>query len=272
MHSKNLNMQDYWEHQSEHFLNSDNEGFGAVIYSGMPVWFNAFYDRFQIKSFYKLVDGLNLKEKKALDIGCGVGRWCFHLKSLDAHVTGIDFESARLNKANSTPRSKDITFRQMSATSLSFKNSSFDFCNSITVLHHIPYEEKKLAIKELCRVTKNGGYISIIELINMHDNAPHVYPWPLHRWQQEFENNGCKLVKKIGVEYAPIPRFLRALKYHLGTQQDTIKRESSSVNLSKIEWLILRVAIILSYPVETICFKIIPSQFAQQGGLLFVKE
>jgi ubiquinone/menaquinone biosynthesis C-methylase UbiE len=272
MSSKNLNMKKYWENQSKHFLNTDQEGFGAVIYSGMPIWFNAFYDRYQIKSFTRLVGDLKLKDKKALDIGCGVGRWCFQLKRLGASATGIDFELERLKKARSNPNMKDIKFMNMSATNLSFKDESFHLSNSITVLHHIPYEEKKLAIKELSRVTKTGGYISIIELINTRDKAPHVYPWSIQRWQQEFENYGFRLIKKVGVEYAPIPRFLRFLKYRLGTPQDKIKRETSSVQLSKIEWLILRIAIAISYPLEAICVKFVPPQFAQQGGLLFIKE
>jgi 2-polyprenyl-3-methyl-5-hydroxy-6-metoxy-1,4-benzoquinol methylase len=185
MSSKNLNMKKYWENQSKHFLNTDQEGFGAVIYSGMPIWFNAFYDRYQIKSFTRLVGDLKLKDKKALDIGCGVGRWCFQLKRLGASATGIDFELERLKKARSNPNMKDIKFMNMSATNLSFKDESFHLSNSITVLHHIPYEEKKLA---------------------------------------------------------------------------------------KIEWLILRIAIAISYPLEAICVKFVPPQFAQQGGLLFIKE
>jgi ubiquinone/menaquinone biosynthesis C-methylase UbiE len=266
------NMMKYWENQSKHFLNSDDEGFGAVIYSGMPVWFNAFYDHFQKKAFYKLVGNSISKDRRALDIGCGIGRWCFRLKSLGAIAYGIDFEIARLKKAKSNPSAKGIIFREMSASNLLFKNNFFDFCNSITVLHHIPYEEKSRAIKEICRVTKKGGRISIIELINTHDSAPHVFPWPLKKWQDEFEKNGCKLIKTIGVEYAPLPRALRSIKYHLGARQETIKRESSRVNLNKLEWIILRIAILLSYPIEAFCTKVLPPRFAQQGGLLFIKE
>ena len=45
----------------------------------------------------------------------------------------------------------------MSVNKLDFDDESFDFVNSVTVLQHIPYKEKREAIKEICRVTKKRG-------------------------------------------------------------------------------------------------------------------
>jgi ubiquinone/menaquinone biosynthesis C-methylase UbiE len=270
MKENNIDMEKYWSNQSDSFLTSKDAGLGAVLYSGMPAWFNKFYDKFQNKAFDDLVHSLDLNNKKALDVGCGVGRWAIKIKKRGADVTGIDFEIDRLKDAKLNPFAKGIKFEQMSASKMIYKNNTFDFSNSITVLQHIPYEEKIKAIQEMCRVTKKGGYIAIIELTDTFDDAEHVFPWPLKSWQEEFEKNGCQLVKSIGNEYAPLPRTLRRLKY-LITKKKTISRQRGQVHLNKLEWITLRIVILLSYPIETICIKLLPPKLARHGGMLFKK-
>lgn len=158
----------------------------------------------------------------------------------------------------------------MSVNKLDFDDESFDFVNSVTVLQHIPYKEKREAIKEICRVTKKGGYISIIELIDMFDDAPHVFPLPYAKWVKEFENNKCKLVRTNGCEYSPLLRLLRYLQYLL-TRKKIINREDGKVKIGRFKWLILRAVILLSFPIEEICIKIFPARFARHGAFLFKK-
>jgi ubiquinone/menaquinone biosynthesis C-methylase UbiE len=270
MSNKNTNMEGYWVNQSDHFLHSDSKGLGAVLYSGMPMWFNKFYDQYQTQAFEALTQGLSLKGKRVLDVGCGVGRWSFRLKRLGAQVTGIDFERDRLRQAESNPNAKGIKFVQMSATKMNFGDQSFDLCNSITVLQHIPYGEKEKAIAEMCRVTAKGGYLTVIELIDAFDDAAHVFPWPIERWVAEFEKHGCRLVKTIGNEYAPLPRLLRRIKFML-THKKTISREGGRINLSKPESAVLRLIILMSYPIEWVCVRILPPNLARHGGFLFEK-
>ena len=50
-----------------------------------------------------------------------------------------------------------------SGEKLNFRDESFDLTFSITVLHHIPYNKKEKMIKEMCRVTRKGGYTAIME-------------------------------------------------------------------------------------------------------------
>ena len=57
-------MKDYWSKISDQYLNSDNLGWGTVLYTSMPLWFNKFFDYFQRKSFNNLIKGFNFQNKK----------------------------------------------------------------------------------------------------------------------------------------------------------------------------------------------------------------
>lgn len=263
-----FNMDKYWKELSEQYLDSDELGWGAVLYAGMPVWFNKFFNYFQQKAFNDLTGDVNFQGRRVLDVGCGTGRWCLLLKKKGCNVVGIDLERKRLEKAEGNPKLENIDFRQMSVESLDFKDASFDFVNSVTVLQHIPYREKKEAIKEICRVTKKEGHILIMELVDMFDDAPHVFPLSSKDWIGEFQKNGCQLVKMVGYEYSPLLRTLRYLQYLL-IGKKTIHKEAGKVKIGRFEWLVLRIVILLSYPIEEICVRFSPAQFARHGVFLF---
>lgn len=263
-------MNKYWKRLSQQYLNSDHLSWGSVLYLGMPLWFNKFFDYFQKKSFNNLTKNICFSNKVVLDVGCGIGRWCLLLKKKGSYVVGIDLEKEKLNKAKADVLLKDIKFKQMSLEKLKFNNETFDFVNSVTVLQHIPYNRQDLAVQEICRVTKKGGYISIIELIDMFDDAPHVFPLAYKDWIKKFNNNGCKLIKAMGCEYTPVLRLLRYLQYLL-TRKKTINRKSGKVKISRLNWLILKIAILVSYPIESVCVAVCPPRFARHGAFLFLK-
>lgn len=100
------------------------------------------------------VDGVG----RALDDGCGSGRYTLSLKALGCkNVTGIDVSPdsvALATKMNSFPEQK-VKFMQGSVLELPFENDAFDFVFSNGVLHHTLSTEKGLA--EIYRVLKKGG-------------------------------------------------------------------------------------------------------------------
>lgn len=95
---------------------------------------------------------------RALDDGCGSGRYSFALKKLGCkYVAGIDVsaESVKLaRKMNPFPASK-VSFVRGSVLGLPFKDGTFDFVFSNGVLHHTSSTEKGL--NEIYRVLKKGG-------------------------------------------------------------------------------------------------------------------
>ncbi len=265
---KIIDMKSHWENDSNNYQNIDEEDLGLVCYVGMPYWFNKFMDKFQKKSFNELIKGISLKNKKILDIGCGVGRWCLYFNKFSNKVTGIDIDKIRLKKAKL--KNDKTTFLQMFANKLSFKSNSFDFINSITVLQHIPYNKKFLAIQEIGRVTKKGGYVLIIELIDINDDAKHIFPMTKKEWITKFETEGFKLIKQNGYEYIPLLRILRWIQFKT-IGRKTIKKESGKIKLSRLEFFILRLIVYISYPIESFCSSFISNKHARHGGFLFLK-
>lgn len=47
-------------------------------------------------------------------------------------------------------------------------------------------------IKEMCRVTKGGGNIIIIEDIKQPKDSFNMFSHPINEWKNLFEENGCQ--------------------------------------------------------------------------------
>ena len=107
----------------------------------------------QIKDFFG-----NINNKKVLDVGCGKGRFAKQLRDRfpGAEVTGVDLSEKLLE---SVP--KEIPKFQGTILNLPFSDNQFDCVYCIETLEHAVRIEK--AIGELCRVTKDGGKIAIID-------------------------------------------------------------------------------------------------------------
>ena len=109
------------------------------------------------------------KGHRVLDIGCGVGRWSSRLLKLNASVVGIDFSESMIKEAEKRQQASNSNNRAefviATAQDLPFKDSTFDYILSVTVLQHIvDDEEVKKAASEMIRVVRPGGKIIILEV------------------------------------------------------------------------------------------------------------
>ena len=92
-----------------------------------------------------------------LDAGCGV---CSHLLSLNCgEKVGLDILLGNLTVAKN--RSKKLRLIRGDVESLPFKDGTFDAVLIVSVLHHVPNHE--LALNEICRVIREGGYLFIAD-------------------------------------------------------------------------------------------------------------
>lgn len=103
---------------------------------------------------------------KVLEGGCGVGAQTAILakKSPRAHFTSVDISEKCLHMAESLSRKSglsNVAFRQADLLALPFDNASFDHVFVCFVLEHL--ERPLEALKELRRVLKPGGTITVIE-------------------------------------------------------------------------------------------------------------
>lgn len=269
-------MQEYWEEfykKAEEKLGEDGLGIYSVCYAGQSSWRNKFTDWLQNGTFQRLLNKCgSLEGKKALDIGTGAGRWATRLLERGLKVTAID-SNERIIERNKR-LFPEIDFRNMLITALGFEDNHFDLVTSVTVLHHIPYEKQKEAIREITRVTKQGKYILILESINTNSALPTMFANSPARWTELFGENGCKKLASVGHEYIPLISAASHLghphRHSVKTRASTSAREHRTAS-PRLFRVAERGIILISYPVEIFCQHIVPGHFARQAGILFQK-
>ena len=120
----------------------------------------SFFRRANLKFKETLGD---VKNKKILDVGCGIGALSFYLAQKGAIVTGIDLSKNSIEscKKGAKLRGLNIEFREMNALIPDFEDESFDMIVGSRVIHHLPNLE--LFFKMCIRLLKHNGYIAFIE-------------------------------------------------------------------------------------------------------------
>jgi SAM-dependent methyltransferase len=111
------------------------------------------------------------KKGKILDIGCGYGRTTKPLFDMGYDVVGIDIVPKMIGDAKK--ENPQIDFRIMSATSLDFPDSYFDYAifsfNGIDYIY--PESRRFEALKEIYRVLKPGGLF----VLSSHNKASYFF-------------------------------------------------------------------------------------------------
>lgn len=94
-----------------------------------------------------------------LDVGCGFGQDCILFSKLGCFAVGIDVSKDFLHMKK-TVKSFSCEFIRASAFRLPFRNESFDTAVSYSSIEHCKANYLEW-IKEMKRVTKRGGYITL---------------------------------------------------------------------------------------------------------------
>lgn len=203
----------YWEERARHFGASPG-GWKAVCYLGMPEIYNRLFHRLQ-----KTALNRELKLDKNivfLEFGCGVGRWLQKISHQVKAFHGLDVSPSMLYHAQNRLKDsgiKNAYLSQFDGCRIPYRNFSFDVTLIITVLIHI-IESSQLdhVIKELCRVTKPGGRILVLESF-----APKSIPSPSHvKFRPEaelielFRNSGWGIQSSLSVyPFRPKERWIK---------------------------------------------------------------
>lgn len=115
----------------------------------------------------RLIDYINpINIHFILDIGTGNGDFIETLSELfpEAAITGVDPSEEALTEASKRFIKPSFSFHQMEAEHLQFEDDMFDLSTLSNALHHLGYPENSL--REMKRVTKEGGWIVISEIIS----------------------------------------------------------------------------------------------------------
>ncbi|HZA57114.1 MAG TPA: metalloregulator ArsR/SmtB family transcription factor [Candidatus Udaeobacter sp.] len=135
------------------------------------------------------------------DVGCGTGTLTFELARFAQTVIGVDLSQEMLRRARNFTkerRLRNVDFRRGDALKLPLESRSVDASFCVMVLHFLSDPER--AIAELCRITRPGGAVILVDLVQ--HNQQWMREQMAHRWlgfdrsslEQWFHKAGAKSV------------------------------------------------------------------------------
>jgi ubiquinone/menaquinone biosynthesis C-methylase UbiE len=109
-------------------------------------------------------------DDKVLDVCTGTGDLALAFASNGIQVTGIDISTGMLRQAARKDRLRRLTWLEMDASCLYFRDKHFDISTISLGLHHMPEAIQWRVLSEMARVTRR--HVAIVEL-----NAPSNPRW-----------------------------------------------------------------------------------------------
>lgn len=182
---------EHWESLARRAGDSEHE---AVCYPGAPDFLNSYVDRSQRRAVEPLLGLVGpLAGSKALDVGCGTGRWSRLLSARGADVLAVDRSITMLEVA--ARRTPDVRFARMEATSLAVPADQIDLAIEVTVIQHLLPEDQLTAMREIVRVVKPGGFVISLDIVgraNAFDASHGTYPRPRREWIDLWRQAGAE--------------------------------------------------------------------------------
>ncbi len=96
---------------------------------------------------------------KAIDYGCGSGRWTLYISNKIGSIAAVDPSDAIYSASKVLENVSNAFLYKASIDNLPFPDNYFDFGFSLGVLHHIPDTAK--AMKDCVAKIKPGGYFLV---------------------------------------------------------------------------------------------------------------
>lgn len=152
---------------------------------------NYFDDRVTSLAIEKLLP----RDLTLADIGCGTGTLTVELARFAGKVIGVDLSREMLRRARAVAKERElrnVEFRQGDALKLPLESHSVDAAFCVMVLHFLP--DPRRAIAGLCRVTRPGGSVILVDLVEhkqewMRQQMAHQWPGfdreSIERWFHE---------------------------------------------------------------------------------------
>ena len=128
----------------------------------------------------RLLDGIDTRDKRILDVGCGIGGPAFEM--IETHVVGIDLEAPLIERASRTSRERSLEHRcdflVVDPGPFPFADDSFDIVLSSGAVTQT--NDTAGIIADCLRVLRPGGYFTCYEWMRI--DAP--YSDDMLRWLQ----------------------------------------------------------------------------------------
>ncbi len=134
-------------------------------------------------------------DERVLDSGAGTGALAFALAPLVREVVALDIVPELLEEGRRRGAEfPNVSFVEGDAMHVPFEPGSFDLAGTHRTLHHIARPE--LAVSELARVTRFGGFVLVIDQIAPADPLAAV---ELDRFERARDPSHTRLLPDIDV-------------------------------------------------------------------------
>jgi 2-polyprenyl-3-methyl-5-hydroxy-6-metoxy-1,4-benzoquinol methylase len=162
---------------------------------------DSWYTRFEPRLVEQFLDECRLPREffpgvRALDAGCGSGRWTYALAQLGAEVVAFDLTSGGVEAAHENLGDRDgVAICQANVFEPPFAEESFDFVMSWGVLHHTP--DTRAAFERLVPLVRPGGTLFVM-VYERHSPVmfffTDVLRWFMRRLSDERRYRACRLL------------------------------------------------------------------------------
>ena len=132
-----------------------------------------------------IMQTLELKNKKVLEVGSGTGSSSITLAEQGAVVTGIDLDNSSLKVAKHRAQILDleIKFLELSGIEIHTLNQSFDVVIYYAALEHMTIEERIDSLQQAYSLLSKSGYLIIVEAPNrLWIEDTHTSELPFFQW------------------------------------------------------------------------------------------
>ncbi|HLJ28087.1 MAG TPA: class I SAM-dependent methyltransferase [Candidatus Angelobacter sp.] len=132
------------------------------------------------RKYFCLIDW-SKKPLRALDMGCGSGRWDILVAPLVVELVAADASPEALSVAKRNVQAANVSFVEATPDALPFPDGHFDFIFSLGVLHHVP--DTQGAIRTLATKLSSGGVL-LLYLYYAFDHRPGWFKalWRVTDW------------------------------------------------------------------------------------------
>ncbi|MBI2001474.1 MAG: methyltransferase domain-containing protein [Chloroflexi bacterium] len=141
----------------------------------------------------RLVDQAQIEAgHHVLDLGCGTGTLAVLMKHMSpqSEVVGLDADAKILEIARwkADKARVSIAFDLGMAFELPYPDNAFDHVLSSFVLHHLTTENKARTFKEVYRILRPGGKLSVLDLGRPHGAYAVLISLILRRFEETLDN------------------------------------------------------------------------------------
>jgi ubiquinone/menaquinone biosynthesis C-methylase UbiE len=207
----------YWEKRAREFAGR-RDGLAAVCSYGMPEFYNRAIGLCQERALRRWVrcpaGAPQSSGLRALDVGCGVGRWSLQLAQCGYDVTGVDLSPYMVEQARKRAATLGVpcAFAVEDVRYLDL-GQQFDLILCVTVLQHVrDPDEAAGALRRLATHLAPGGMLVALEAApsgTCHRcNTPFFTARSLDWYRGALRGAGLALVSIGGVDPMPCKTWL----------------------------------------------------------------